>query len=120
NYLSLYDMRAGMTGTAITEADEILDLYGMQVVPIPTHKKRIRIDHPDVVFMLEDAKIKQITEDVAEINATGQPVLVGTSSVESSEALSRVFSEAGIAHRVLNARQDAQEALVIAQAGRLG
>lgn len=120
NFLALYNKVSGMTGTAITEAEEIQDLYGLQVVPVPTHKPRIREDLPDVVFLSQKAKLKQITEDVKAIHATGQPILIGTASVDDSEKLSVIFKEAGIAHRVLNARQDAAEALIVAQAGRLG
>lgn len=120
NYLALYGLVSGMTGTAMTEADEILDLYGLQVVPIPTHKPRIRKDLPDVVFMTHAAKLRHIAEDVKRINATGQPILIGTSSVEESEKLSRLFQQEKISHRVLNARQDAEEAIIVAQAGRFG
>lgn len=120
NYLALYECVSGMTGTAMTEAEEIQDLYGLQVVPVPTHRPRQRIDFPDVVFMTRDAKLQQIAEDVKVIHATGQPILIGTGSVEDSEQLSRMFVEQGIPHRVLNAKQDAGEALIVAQAGRLG
>lgn len=120
NYLSLYNRISGMTGTAMTEAEEIQDLYGVSVIPIPTHKPCIRKSMPDVVFMKQTPKLMQIVNDVKDISSTGQPILIGTSSVSESEKLSGIFSENGIKHRVLNARQDAEEALIIAQAGRLG
>jgi len=120
NYLSLYECVSGMTGTAMTEAEEIQDLYGLQVVPVPTHRPCQRIDLPDVVFMTREAKLKQIVEDVKAIHEKGQPILIGTASVEDSEHLSRFFVDQDIPHRVLNAKQDASEALIVAQAGRYG
>lgn len=120
NYLALYDRISGMTGTAMTEAEEIADLYGVNVIPIPTHKPCIRKSMPDIVFMKQQPKINKIIEDVRLIHETGQPVLIGTSSVSESERLSKALEDGGIPHRVLNARQDAEEALIIAQAGRLG
>src|SRR5690606_24145025 len=96
NYLALYDKVSGMTGTAMSEAHEIQDLYGLSVIPIPTHKPRIRIDHPDVVFMSRSGKLKQILEDVKVIHAKGQPILIGTSSVEESEKLSDLMTTHGL------------------------
>lgn len=120
NYLSLYECVSGMTGTAMSEAEEIQDLYGLNVLPIPTHRPRIRKDLPDVVFMSKRAKMLQIVQDVKSIHASGQPILIGTASVDESEKLSALFLAEQIPHRVLNARQDAEEALIVAQAGRMG
>ncbi len=120
NYMSIYKKVSGMTGTAMTVADEIGDLYGLNVVPIPTHKPQIRNDLPDLVFMSRSAKWKQLVNDVVKIHETGQPILIGTASVEDSELLSSMFDAQGIRHRILNAKQDEAEASIIAQAGRLG
>lgn len=119
NYMSLYPVVAGMTGTAMTVADEIGDLYKLNVVPIPTHKPNIRVNHNDLIFMSRPAKWKMLVEDVRRIHATGQPILIGTSSVDDSEMLSAKLTEVGITHKVLNAKQDEGEASIIAQAGRL-
>jgi preprotein translocase subunit SecA len=119
NYFRLYDKLAGMTGTAVTEAAEFLNTYKVQVVPIPTNLPVIRQDYPDLIYRTEKAKFSAIVEDVAERYEKGQPVLVGTASVEKSEVLSRMFTKRGIPHQVLNAKQHAREAAIIAQAGRL-
>jgi preprotein translocase subunit SecA len=119
NYMSLYKTVAGMTGTVATVAAEIADLYGLTYLPIPPHRPLIRIEWPDLVFMTKEAKLAKIVEDATHIHATGQPILIGTGSVEDSEALSDRFTAAGLAHNVLNAKQDENEAAVIAQAGRL-
>lgn len=119
NYMSLYPVVAGMTGTAMTVADEIGDLYKLNVVPIPTHKPNVRINHNDLIFMRRPAKWKMLVEDVQRIHATGQPILIGTSSVDDSELLSAKLTEIGLPHKVLNAKQDEGEASIIAQAGRL-
>lgn len=120
NYMSLYKKVSGMTGTAMTVADEIANLYQLNVVPIPTHKPKIRQDLSDLIFMSRAAKWKQIVNDVIQIHETGQPILIGTASVEDSEFLSDLLNKEGLSHRMLNAKHDEEEASVIAQAGRLG
>ena len=120
NYFRLYDKLAGMTGTAQTEASELYGTYGLHVVSIPTHKPMVRADQADLVFRTEGAKYEAITDDIAERTERGQPVLVGTISVEKSETLSGHLTRRGVAHEVLNAKQHAREAEIIAQAGRLG
>ena len=119
NYFRMYDKLSGMTGTAETEAAEFASTYDLQVVPIPTHRPMIRADQPDLVFKTEDGKFKAVVDDIAKRFATGQPVLVGTASVEKSEHLSRLLDKQGIPHAVLNAKQHAREAHIVAQAGRL-
>jgi len=120
NYFRLYDKLAGMTGTAQTEAAEFLSTYNLQVVPIPPHRPLARLDQGDVIYRTEDAKFTAVVDDIAERNATGQPVLVGTVSVEKSERLSRELDKRGIRHEVLNAKQHSREAEVVTQAGRIG
>ncbi|MDT0156797.1 preprotein translocase subunit SecA [Microbacterium sp. ARD32] len=120
NYFRLYDKIAGMTGTAETEAAEFMSTYKLGVVPIPTNKPMIRKDQPDLVYKNEQAKFAQVVEDIAERHAAGQPVLVGTISVEKSEYLSRLLAKKGIKHEVLNAKNHAREAEIVALAGRLG
>ncbi|MEY3340532.1 MAG: preprotein translocase SecA subunit [Actinomycetota bacterium] len=120
NYFRMYEKLAGMTGTAQTEAAELMNTYGLQVVPIPTNRTNQRADQPDLIYKSEAAKFNSIVDDVAERNAKGQPILIGTVSVEKSEALSKALSKRGIAHEVLNAKQHTREAEVVAQAGRLG
>ena len=120
NYFRLYEKLAGMTGTAQTEASELHGTYDLQVVSIPTHKPMVRADQPDLVYRTEEAKYDAITDDIAERVERGQPVLVGTISVEKSEKLSGYLTRRGVAHEVLNAKQHAREAEIIAQAGRLG
>jgi len=120
NYFRLYDKLAGMTGTAETEAAEFMSTYKLGVVPIPTNKPMIRKDQPDLVYKNEQAKFAQVVEDIAERHALGQPVLVGTVSVEKSEYLSRLLAKKGVKHEVLNAKNHAREAEIVARAGRLG
>ncbi len=120
NYFRLYEKLAGMTGTAETEASEFASTYSLPVVPIPTNLPLIRRDEPDLVFKTEAAKFAAVVEDIAERHQRGQPVLVGTASVAKSELLSRLLSQRGIKHEVLNAKQHFREAEVVAQAGRLG
>ncbi|MDQ2697925.1 MAG: preprotein translocase subunit SecA, partial [Actinomycetota bacterium] len=120
NYFRLYDKLAGMTGTAETEAAEFMSTYQLGVVPIPTNKPMIRKDQPDLVYKNETAKFAQVVEDIARRHADGQPVLVGTVSVEKSEYLSRLLAKKGIKHEVLNAKNHAREAEIVARAGRLG
>jgi preprotein translocase subunit SecA len=118
NYFRLYEKLAGMTGTAETEASEFGNTYGLSVVPIPSNRELIRLDQPDLIFKTEEAKFNAIVDDVRERSDRGQPVLLGTASVEKSELLSRALSKAGIAHEVLNAKQHFREAEIVAQAGR--
>ncbi|UYO98208.1 preprotein translocase subunit SecA [Microbacterium sp. M28] len=120
NYFRLYDKLAGMTGTAETEAAEFMSTYQLGVVPIPTNRPMIRKDQADLVYKNETAKFAQVVEDIAERHANGQPVLVGTVSVEKSEYLSRLLAKKGIKHEVLNAKNHAREAEIVARAGRLG
>ena len=120
NYYRLYDRLAGMTGTAETEASEFVSTYGLHVVPIPTNKPLARADQGDLIYKTEDAKFQACIDDIVERNATGQPVLVGTVSVEKSEKLSRMMEQQGVRHEVLNAKQHHREAEIVTQAGRLG
>jgi len=120
NYFRLYKKLAGMTGTADTEAVEFRQIYGLDVVVIPTNKPVQRKDLNDLIYLSVEDKYEAIVEEVKRINATGAPVLVGTASVETSEEMSRRFKQAGIAHEVLNAKQHAREAEIVAQAGRPG
>ncbi|MFI2278873.1 preprotein translocase subunit SecA [Catenuloplanes sp. NPDC020197] len=120
NFFRLYDKLSGMTGTAQTEAAEFNKVYNVGVVTIPTNRPMIREDHPDVIYKTEKAKFHAVVEDIAERHANGQPVLVGTVSVENSEILSQLLRRRGIPHHVLNAKFHAQEAEIIAQAGRRG
>ncbi len=120
NFFRLYNKLAGMTGTAKTEEEEFLSIYNMRVVEIPTNKPVARIDYPDLVFGTKKAKYNALLEEVKELYAKGQPVLVGTISVETSELISRMFKQARIRHEVLNAKNHAREADIIAKAGREG
>lgn len=120
NYFRLYEKIAGMTGTAETEAAEFMSTYKLGVVPIPTNRPMIRKDNADLVYKNETAKFEQVVEDIAERHASGQPILVGTVSVEKSEYLSRLLAKQGIKHEVLNAKNHAREAEIVARAGRLG
>jgi preprotein translocase subunit SecA len=120
NYFRLYEKLSGMTGTAQTEAGEFNKVYNVGVVTIPTHRPMIRIDRPDVIYKTEKAKFNAVIEDIAERHAVGQPILVGTVSVENSEILSQLLRRRGIEHAVLNAKFHAQEAQIIALAGRKG
>jgi preprotein translocase subunit SecA len=120
NYFRLYDKLSGMTGTAMTEASEFDKIYKLGVVPIPTNKPMIRIDQPDLVYRTEEAKYAAVVEDIAERHAKGQPMLVGTVSVEKSELLSGLLKKKGVPHTVLNAKVHADEAKVVALAGHKG
>ena len=120
NYFRLYTKLSGMTGTAETEAAEFMSTYKLGVVPIPTNKPMQRKDQSDLVYKSEQAKFEQVVEDIAARHANGQPVLVGTTSVEKSELLSRLLAKKGVRHEVLNAKNHAREAAIIAQAGRHG
>jgi preprotein translocase subunit SecA len=120
NYFRLYEKLSGMTGTAQTEAAELHQTYKLGVVPIPTNQPMIREDRSDVIYKTEKAKFDSVVDDIAERHEKGQPVLAGTASVEKSEILSKVLLRRGIPHEVLNAKNHAREAAIIAQAGRLG
>ena len=120
NYFRMYDKLAGMTGTAETEAAEFMNTYELGVVPIPTNKGVQRIDNPDKVYRDEIAKFKAVVKDIKERHEKGQPILVGTASVENSEYLSRQLAKAGVRHEVLNAKNNEREAAIVAQAGRKG
>ena len=120
NFFRLYKKLAGMTGTAKTEEEEFLSIYNMRVVEIPTNRPVARVDYPDLVFGTKRAKYNALLEEVKELYAKGQPVLVGTISVETSELISRLFKQARIRHEVLNAKNHAREADIIAKAGREG
>jgi len=120
NYFRLYDKLAGMTGTAETEAAEFQGTYKLGVVPIPTNRPMLRIDQKDLVYKGEEGKFDAVVTDIVERHAKGQPVLVGTTSVEKSELLSSKLKKQGVPHEVLNAKQHAREASIIAQAGRKG
>ena len=120
NYFRLYKKLSGMTGTAMTESEEFQEIYNLDVVEIPTNKPMIRIDHDDVMYKTEKAKFNAIIEQVRACHEKGQPVLVGTVSIEKSEQLSHALKRAGIKHEVLNAKQHEREAEIVAQAGKLG
>ncbi|MFM1957768.1 MAG: preprotein translocase subunit SecA [Actinomycetota bacterium] len=120
NYFRLYEKLSGMTGTAETEAAEFMSTYKLGVVPIPTNKPMVRMDQSDLIFKNEEVKFHMVVQDIAERHAKGQPILVGTTSVEKSEYLSKLLAKAGIKHEVLNAKNNAREAVIVAQAGRFG
>ena len=120
NYFRLYDKLAGMTGTALTEAEEFGEIYGLGVVEIPTNKPVARVDEDDQVYRTVREKYEAMLEQIKECVERGQPALVGTTSIEKSETLSKLLTDAGIKHNVLNARQHEQEANIVADAGRLG
>ena len=120
NYFRMYSKLAGMTGTAETEAAEFSKTYGLDVIPIPTNKPVQRVDGDDLVFLTKKDKLAAVVREIAARHKKGQPVLVGTASVEDSELLHQLLDVAGIEHRVLNAKQDGAEAAVVAMAGRLG
>ena len=120
NYFRMYKKLAGMTGTAKTEEAEFREIYNMDVVEIPTNKPVIREDLADVVYMTEEAKFRAVVEEIKERHATGQPILVGTITIEKSELLSRLLKREGIKHEVLNAKYHELEAKIVAEAGRYG
>ncbi len=120
NYFRLYEKLCGMTGTAQTEAAELSQTYKLGVVPIPSNKPLVRADEGDLIYKAEEAKFDAVVSDIAERHEKGQPVLVGTASVEKSELLSKLLLRAGVPHEVLNAKNHAREAAIIAQAGRAG
>ncbi|HEY63128.1 MAG TPA: preprotein translocase subunit SecA [Caldilineae bacterium] len=120
NYFRMYNKLAGMTGTAATEAEEFEKIYNLEVVVIPTHKPMIRMDYPDAVYRTQEAKFKAVIKEIEECHKRGQPVLVGTVAIETSEMLSKMLKRRGIPHQVLNAKHHEREAAIIAQAGRSG
>ena len=120
NYFRMYDKLAGMTGTALTEEEEFMKIYRLEVVPIPTNEPLIRIDHPDLIYQSEASKWKAVADDIQNMYNRHRPVLVGTTSIENSEKLSRLLQRRGVPHQVLNAKQHEREAYVVAQAGKPG
>jgi preprotein translocase subunit SecA len=120
NYFRMYDKLAGMTGTAKTEESEFQKIYGLGVIPIPTNRPMIRVDQPDLIYRTQEAKYEAIVADVVERHAKGQPILIGTASVEKSELLSGLLKRAGVPHQVLNAKHHEREAAIVAEAGRKG
>jgi len=118
NYFRQYETLAGMTGTALTEAEEFHKIYGLDVVAIPTHRKMVREDHPDVIYKSEKSKFEAVIDEIMEMNQEGRPVLVGTVSVEKSERLARMLEKRGLKHNVLNAKQHEREAAIVAEAGQ--
>ncbi len=120
NYFRLYGKLSGMTGTALTEEDEFREIYKLDVIEVPTNKPVIRVDHPDVVYKTEKGKFNAVIEQIIECHKKGQPVLVGTVSIEKSEYLSRLLKNKGVKHEVLNAKYHDREAMIVAQAGKYG
>mgnify|MGYP001055809068 CR=1 FL=1 len=120
NFFRMYDKLGGMTGTAMTEAAEFNQIYNLGVVPIPTNRPNVRIDMADLIYRTEDAKFNAVVDDIKECHENGQPVLVGTASVEKSEVLSTYLKKAGVPHEVLNAKYHEREAAIVAEAGRRG
>ncbi|MEG1060508.1 MAG: preprotein translocase subunit SecA [Oscillospiraceae bacterium] len=120
NYFRMYKKLSGMTGTALTEADEFLEIYGLDVVEIPTNRPMVRDDMDDVIYKTEDGKFHAVIDHVIECHEKGQPVLVGTVSIEKSEILSKLLSKRGVKHEVLNAKYHEKEAAIVAQAGKFG
>ena len=120
NYFRLYDKLCGMTGTAKTEEQEFREIYGLDVIEVPTNKPMIRVDNNDVVYRSERGKLRAVVEDIKQSHEKGQPVLVGTTTIEKSEALSELLKREGIKHEVLNAKYHEKEAEIVAQAGKFG
>ena len=120
NYFRMYKKLAGMTGTALTEAEEFKEIYGLEVIVVPTHRPMIRTDQPDSVYKTADEKYAAVADEVAEFHAKGQPILIGTASIEHSERVSKLLRARKIPHNVLNAKVHDKEASIVAQAGRLG
>ena len=120
NFFRLYDKLAGMTGTAVTEKEEFYQIYELDVIAIPTNEPVIRVDHPDLIYRTEAAKFRAIVAKVAELQDRGQPVLIGTASIEKNEHLSRLLTKAKVKHQVLNAKNNTKEALIVSQAGQKG
>ena len=120
NFFKLYKKLSGMTGTAMTEATEFYKVYGLDVLAIPTNRPLTRVNYPDVIFRSEREKMQAILDEIKEVNATGRPILVGTTSIEKSEELADMLKRFGIPHEVLNAKYHEREAEIVAQAGRSG
>lgn len=120
NYFRMYQKLAGMTGTAKTEEEEFKRIYGLEVVQVPTNRPMLRLDIPDVVYKSENGKYRAVVEEIVRRHATGQPVLVGTVSIENSERISDMLKKKGVAHQVLNAKYHAEEAAIISNAGQFG
>ncbi|MBQ1553414.1 MAG: preprotein translocase subunit SecA, partial [Clostridia bacterium] len=120
NYFRLYSKLSGMTGTAMTEQEEFQEIYSLDCVEIPTNKPMIRVDHPDVMYKKEGTKLNAIVQQIKQCHEKGQPVLVGTVSIEKSEHLSKILRKEGVPHQVLNAKNHEKEAEIIAQAGKVG
>ena len=120
NYFRMYEKLSGMTGTAMTEEDEFEEIYKLDVVEIPTNKPMIRKDNSDIIYKNEDVKFKAVIEDVKQAHSKGQPVLIGTVSIDKSEKLSKMLDKERIPHEVLNAKYHEKEAQIIAQAGKYG
>jgi len=120
NFFRIYDKLAGMTGTALTEAEEFHKIYNLEVVPIPTHQPMVRLDEPDLIYKSEDGKYRAVVDEITDRHTTGQPILVGTTSIDKSERISRMLDKLGVEHSVLNAKLHEREADVIANAGQVG
>ena len=120
NYFRMYDKLSGMTGTAVTEQEEFVSIYGLDIIEVPTNRPLARIDQPDVVYKNENGKYRAVIAQIKACHEKGQPVLVGTVSIEKSEFLSKLLQRTGIKHNVLNAKNHEKEAEIIAQAGKLG
>ena len=120
NYFRLYNKLSGMTGTALTEAEEFMEIYGLGVVEVPTNRPIARVDENDQVYRTAREKFEGVVEGIKKAHEKGQPILVGTTSIEKSESLAQMLTGEGIKHNVLNARQHEQEAQIIADAGKLG
>ena len=120
NYFRMYEKLSGMTGTAMTEEEEFREIYNLDVISIPTNRPMVRIDQNDIIYKNENAKFRAIVEEIKESHKKGQPVLVGTISIEKSEKLSSILKREGIPHEVLNAKFHDKEAEIIAQAGKYG
>lgn len=120
NYFKQYGKLSGMTGTALTSQEEFFSVYGLDVIPVPTHREVKRTDHNDLVFQTAEGKLKAITRRIKEINETGQPILIGTASIEANEVLGQALTQAGVKHEVLNAKNHEREGEIIAGAGRKG
>ncbi len=120
NYFRMYDKLSGMTGTAVTEQEEFVSIYGLDIIEVPTNKPVARADHPDVVYKNENGKNRAIIRQIEDCHAKGQPVLVGTVSIEKSEYISKLLQRTGIRHNVLNAKNHEREAEIVAQAGKFG
>ena len=116
----MYEKLAGMTGTAQTESEEFNKIYKLEVIVVPTHRSIARNDHPDFIYKTENGKFKAVAEAIAELHFKGRPVLVGTSSIDKNEELSKVLKKKGVPHQLLNAKNHEREAHIIAQAGMRG